>query len=269
MIVETDERIPLAQLLKFLELGEQLASQCAKDQAALAPEKGMKKFLLGQSRQEEFHALSFKWAIGWLAPRHAGAVPFMKPFEEYRSLLNASIQRKDFCESLLAEQIILEGLGEMMLEKIEAGLVKRNAPFRRLRRILIHQEQAHHAFGLRMLQRAIDNNETNLEQLRLRAQEYVHLADSMMLSVTELFLSINEDPHEYVRDFHRHLPHWLNVESPTVNKDFQSESIRSERIYEHNDPLLNIPYQGDINFSYPDRDEKEAVYGEMIGTMPS
>jgi hypothetical protein len=218
MLVKTDERVPLAQLLKFLELGEQLASQCARDQTVFAPEKEMKKFLSGQARQEEFHALSFKWAIGWLAPRHLGAAPFMKPFEEYRILLNDSIQRKDFIESLLAEQIILEGLGEMMLKKIEAGLIKRNAPFRRLRRILIHQEQAHHAFGLRILQRAIDRDETNIEQLRDRAQEYVGLADGMMTSVTDLFASIDEDPKEYIEDFHRHLPTWLDSYSQSGNQ---------------------------------------------------
>ena len=218
MLVNTDERVPLAQLLKILELGERIATDCARSQITLAPEQGMKRFLSGQARQEEFHALSFKWAIGWLAPRHVAPPPLMKPLEEYRSLLQAAIQRKDLVESLLAEQIILEGAGEMMLKKIEAGLVKRHAPFGRLRRILIHQEEAHHAFGLRILQRAIDREETSVEHLRDRSQEYVELAVGMMKSVTDLFHSLDEDPNEYVADFHRHLPAWLDsstqLESP-------------------------------------------------------
>ena len=76
MLVKPDERVPLARLLKFIELGEQVAHDCAQAQAALAPEPGMQKFFSGQARQEKFHAMSFTWAIGWLAPRHVGPVPF-------------------------------------------------------------------------------------------------------------------------------------------------------------------------------------------------
>lgn len=209
MLVKADERVPMARLLKFIELGEQIAHDCAKAQVSLAPDPRMQKFLLGQARQEGFHAVSFKWAIGWLSPRQVGAVPFMKPLEQYRQRLNAAIQRKDFVESLLAEQIILEGLGEVMLKKIDAGLVKRNAPFQRLRRMLIHQEEAHHTFGIRTLQRALDRHETTVELLRDCAKEYAILAETMMLSVNDLFDAIDEDPHEYIMDFHQHLPSWL------------------------------------------------------------
>ena len=219
MLVNKDERIPLARLLKFLELGEQLASHCARAQISMAPEMGMKKFLSGQARQEEYHALSFKWAIGWLAPRHVDPNPCIKPLDQYRILLNEAIRRKDFIESLLAEQIILEGLGEMLLKKMEKGLIKRNAPFRRLRRILIHQEEAHHAFGLRALQRAVDQGETNVEDLRGRAQGYVELAERSMTSATELFHAINEDPNEYIKDFHKHLPIWLRSFSKSKSPD--------------------------------------------------
>ena len=209
MLVKSDERVPLARLLKFMELGEQIAHSCAHAQAALAPEPGMQTFLAGQARQEKFHALSFKWAIGWLAPRHIGPVPFLKPLEQYRQRLDAAIQQKNFIELLLAEQIILEGLGEGILKKIEMGLVKRHAPFQRLRRMLIHQEEAHHAFGTRALRRALDRQETTVECLRDQAQEYLALAETMMTSVTDLFVAIDEDPNEYITAFHEHLPDWL------------------------------------------------------------
>ena len=218
MLVKSDERVPLARLLKFMELGEQIAHDCAHAQAALAPEPGMQKFLSGQARQEQFHALSFKWAIGWLAPRHVGPVPFLKPLEQYRQRLDVAIEQKNFIELLLAEQIILEGLGEGILKKIEVGLVKRHAPFQRLRRILIHQEEAHHAFGNRALRRALDRQETTVEYLRHQAQEYLALAETMMTSVTDLFESIDEDPNEYITAFHEHLPHWLHPLPLTENR---------------------------------------------------
>ena len=209
MLVKADRRVPLARLLTFIERGEQLAHNCAQAQAKLAPESGMRTFLFSQARQEGYHAVSFKWAIGCLAPRHVGGVPFLKPFDLYSQRLHTALRRKDFAESLLAEQIILEALGEVLLKKIEGGLVKRNAPFKRLRHILLYQEEAHHAFGLRTLQRTIDRQEMRVEYLRDCAQEYLALADSMIISVGDLFNAVDEDPMEYLVDFHQHLPKWL------------------------------------------------------------
>jgi hypothetical protein len=218
MLVKADERVPLARLLKFIERGERLAHDCAQAQAALASESGMQNFLLGQARQERVHAVSFKWAIGWLAPRHLGEAPFLKPFEQYSQRLHDAIRRKDFAESLLAEQIILEGLGEALLKKIEAGFIKRKAPFQRLRRMLLLQEEAHHAFGVRILQRAMDRQEISMEQLRNQAQEYLELAETMISSVTDLFNAIDEEPKEYLAEFHRHLPSWLGPYSQSGNQ---------------------------------------------------
>src|SRR5574340_847598 len=155
MLVRPDERVPIARLLRFLEQGEELARDCAKAQATLAPEAGMRSFLLGQARQEGYHAVVFRGAIAWLAPRHLGSCPRLQPLERYRTLIEDAIRRGDLAETLLAEQIILEGLGEAILKRIDAGLVKRNAPFGRLRRILVRQEEAHHEFGRRALDRAI------------------------------------------------------------------------------------------------------------------
>ena len=230
MLVKPDERVPLARLLQFIERGEQLAHDCARAQATWAPEPGMRKFLLGQARQEGYHALSFKWVIGWLAPRHVGEVPILKPFNQYAQRLHAALRHENFAESLLAEQIILEGLGEALLKKIETGLINRKAPFQKLRRILLHQEEAHHAFGIRSLQRTIDRQEISREQLIQQAQEYLVLAESMLWSVTDLFDAIEEDPKEYLAEFHRHLPGWLVPNSQS--EPYQSfENQETEKCY--------------------------------------
>ena len=143
MLVHPDERVPIARLLTFLEYGEYLAQDCARAQAALAPEQGMQRFLLSQARQEAAHAWVFQGAIAWLAPKHLGDSPFLPAREQYRVLVEDALQRRDFPETLMAEQIILEGLGEAILARIEEGLAKRSAPFGRLRRVLLHQEEAH------------------------------------------------------------------------------------------------------------------------------
>ena len=213
MLIRPDERTPIARLLRFLEQGEQLAHDCAKAQAALAPEAGMRRFLLGQARQEACHAVVFQGAIAWLAPRHLGSCPMLQPLERYRMLIEGAISRADLAETLLAEQIILEGLGEAILKRIEAGLVKRNAPFGRLRCILVHQEEAHHAFGRRALDQAIASGQTSAEALQPCGQEYLALANAMVITLSDLFESIDEDPTVWASDAKSYVPAWLPCES--------------------------------------------------------
>lgn len=209
MLVRHDERVPIARLLTFLEHGEHLANECAKAQAALAPDAGSRRFLISQARQEAAHALVFQGAIAWIAPRHLGDAPFLPALEEYRAILNDALVRKDLLETFLAEQVILEGLGEAILTRIEEGLAKRTAPFGRLRRILLLQEEAHHGFGRRMLERAMAEGRIDAEMLRRRAQDYLALTDQMVLTLSDLFESIAEDPTAWAQDVRKFLPEWL------------------------------------------------------------
>jgi hypothetical protein len=209
MLVHPDEKVPIARLLTFLEHGERLANECAKVQAALAPDSGSRRFLLNQARQEAAHALVFQGAIAWIAPRHLGDAPFLPALEEYRTILDDALVRKDLLETFLAEQVILEGLGEAILTRIEEGLVKRAAPFGRLRRMLLLQEEAHHGFGRRMLERAMAEGWIDAVTLRRRAQMYLALTDQMVLTLSDLFESIDEDPTAWAHDVRKFLPEWL------------------------------------------------------------
>ncbi len=213
MLVYPDERAPIARLLTFLELGERLAQECAGRQALLAADPGSRRFLVSQARQEAGHALVFQGAIAWLGPKHLGDAPFLPPLEAYRKMLDDALDRKDLLETLLGEQVILEGLGEAILMRIEEGLAKRAAPFGRLRRILLRQEEAHHGFGRRMLEQAITEGRVDAGTLRLRAQEYVALTDRMVLTLSDLFESITEDPAAWANDAKKFLPEWLTGEA--------------------------------------------------------
>ncbi|GMV51915.1 MAG: hypothetical protein AMXMBFR67_34580 [Nitrospira sp.] len=155
------------------------------------------------------HAVVFQGAIAWLAPRHLGDAPFLPALEQYRGMLQEALRQGEFLETVLAEQVILEGLGEAILNRIEQGLVKRNAPFERLRRILIHQEEAHHGFGCRIVERAVAAQEVDLVRLRQRAQEYLALTDGMVLTLSDLFESIAENPTAWASDVRQFLPAWL------------------------------------------------------------
>lgn len=211
MVVLPSERVPIARLLTFLEHGERMAHLCAQSQAALAPDSKARRFLTTQARQEAMHAMVFRGAIAWLAPRHLGDAPFLPALEDYRRLLTEALERGDWLESILAEQVILEGLGEAILTRIEGGLEKRQAPFRRLRRVLLHQEEAHHDFGRRMLERAMVDGQRELEALRLRTQDYLALTDSMVLTLCDLFETIEEDASAWAADVRTFLPMWLTA----------------------------------------------------------
>ncbi|MGQ0810757.1 MAG: hypothetical protein ACT4OO_05970 [Nitrospiraceae bacterium] len=212
MIVLSDERAPIARLLTFLEHGERLAHECAGAQARLVSDPKMRRFLQGQARQEAAHAIVFQGAVAWLAPRHLGENPFLPALEQYRALIHRALEGNDLPEAFLAEQVILEGLGEAILTRIEMGLVKRNAPLGGLRRMLLHQEEAHHEFGRRALERAMDAGRVNVETLRRRAQDYLALTDSMVMTLSELFDSIHEDAAAWAADVQTYLPAWLYAE---------------------------------------------------------
>lgn len=209
MLVRPDERAPVARLLRFLQHGEMLARDCAQAQAALAPDEPSRRFLLRQSRQEAFHAVVFQGAIAWLAPRHLRGCPLLPPLERYRDLIEDAIGRRDFAETLLAEQVILEGLGEAILARIEAGLAKREAPLGRLRQVLLLQEEAHHGFGRRTLDRMVADGRVSRDVLSERGLEYARLAQMMVESLADLFASVDEDAAAWAADAASYLPDWL------------------------------------------------------------
>jgi len=208
MLVRHDERAPIARLLTFLEHGERMAHDCATAQAALCDDSKTRRFLLSQAKQEAMHARVFQGAIAWLAPKHLRDAPFLPALEEYRRILEDALARRDLVETFLAEQVVLEGLGEAILTRIEQGLVKRAAPFGPLRRILLKQEEAHHGFGRRQIEQAIERRETDPESLGRRAQRYLALTDAMVLTLCDLFESIDEDATAWAHDVRTFLPSW-------------------------------------------------------------
>ncbi|MDX2251095.1 MAG: hypothetical protein NW202_02310 [Nitrospira sp.] len=222
MLVHPDEKVPIARLLTFLEHGERMAHDCAKAQAGLAEDLGTRRFLLSQAKQEAIHARVFQGAIAWLAPKHLRDASFLPALEEYRRILDVALARRDLMETVLAEQVVLEGLGEAILTHIERGLAKRAAPFGQIRRILLRQEEAHHGFGRRWLERAIARGETDAPALQRQAQKYLALSDAMILELSDLFLTIDEDPTVWAADVRTFLPEWLRVETENQGRIAQN-----------------------------------------------
>lgn len=203
------DNIQVARLLGFLWAGECLATNVAQQQARLAPDSRTRRFLAKQARQEHFHAAVFCRAQRWLASGSSRTLPTLAALSRYESLVQAALARRDFDESLIALQIALEGLGDVVLRNVDVGLTRRGLGFARLRRLLRQQEQTHHAFGVHWLQRRIDSGVADTERLRSRAGGYLELVNVMFAELTDLFVGFDEDPAQYRAAFEQTLPVWL------------------------------------------------------------
>ena len=209
MFLLPDESKQVARLFNFFLQGELLATECARKQIHIFSDKYSKRFLIRQARQELFHTKVFKAGIGILMPRGVGEPVGLTSMQSYRRLLEAALQRGDQAESLLGMQIILEGLADVALKKISMGFPTRGLNFRRVRKIITAQEDAHHLFGIRRLSQLIDQDENILPSLLIRAEDYIELTESLMASVAELFEYFDEEPAQYLQEFHQALPAWL------------------------------------------------------------
>ena len=200
----------VARLFDFMLQGERLASDCAARQVKLFDDGPSRKFLDNQARQERVHAQVFKAGIGLVAPKGVSGTPGTNVLRRYYRLLDEALLQGRRDESLLAMQVLLEGMGEITLQHIDRGIVDRRLGFlfKRLRRIVIGQEDAHHLFGVKRLAR-----ETGVSgpspQLRARSQDYLQLIEELILSTAGLFADFDEDPQQYLDEFYRDLPKWL------------------------------------------------------------
>ena len=210
MFLAVDERQQIARLFAFLLQGERLALDCTSQQATLFNDKASRKFLSNQARQEKFHCQVFKAGIGIVAPRGVSNIPGGKEMQAYRRLLTEAWEWGNQAETLLGMQIILEGLGDVAIRHINAGfeLRKVGSMRRRVRYLILAQEDAHHAFGLQRFKASI-GDEFVPDYLIQRSQDYLNLLESLMSSVSDLFFHFDEQAEQYTKEFYADLPTWL------------------------------------------------------------
>ncbi len=135
----------LGAFLRQVAAGERIAQRIALRQAALTSDTRAARFFSSQSRQESLHALAFEAGAAWLgAPPLAHTAAAHAAYEA--ELLDDAAQG-DFRATVIGTQIVLEALGEILLARLDRGLDRHGAGLRGLRRRILAQEAAHHAFG--------------------------------------------------------------------------------------------------------------------------
>jgi hypothetical protein len=81
-----------------------------------------------------------------------------------------------------------------------------------------------------MLERATAEGRTDAEMLRRRAQDYLALTDQMVLTLSDLFESIAEDPTAWANDVPKFLPEWLHEEEQSAFSNQSSALGCSEKL---------------------------------------
>ena len=210
MFIAPDHRRSAARLFALLHAGELVAERVASRQATLVEDPIAKRFCRGQARQEAFHSRVFGTVIHVLCPKGVRNLQ-LPTMPKYQALLDDALARGDLAESLMGQQVILESFGEVLLTAIDRGIQKRGLGFGRLRRVILAQEEAHHATGERLLEETIADHPTKRHMLQTRAADYLELIEEMFTVGAPLFTAFNEDPAEYRRQFNAKLPDWVSL----------------------------------------------------------
>lgn len=201
------QRDQTARLFAVLAHGEVMAHDCARRQAELVDDRRCQRFLQVQAQQERVHRMLFDRAAAWMAPKQKRVLP--PAMIEFEQRLHRALARGDLTESLVASQVVLEGLGEQILSRLNRGLDEQGIGLSRQRRVLLHQEQGHFAFGQRLLLRQLQAGQAGIGQLQELAGGYLLLVTAMIAEMAEVFDVLDEDAREYTDGLIAALPCWL------------------------------------------------------------
>ncbi|MDJ0958912.1 MAG: hypothetical protein QNI91_18740 [Arenicellales bacterium] len=206
MRIKSNARIEIGRLFSCLEYGERIAQDCALRQASMRATHSS-HFFLRQARQEQHHAKVFHRVILCVTPRGPKQVP--ATLKRFRARIERACRRHDLVETLVGQQIVLEGFGGLILEKLDRKFDQRKLGFRRVRKILLHQERGHQAFGHRMIDELIASNVAPVEHIRSLGLEYLALVECVMDDLQSIFDVVGADADQYKKELRSNLPVWL------------------------------------------------------------
>ncbi|MEP6657752.1 MAG: hypothetical protein ABJC33_10990, partial [Betaproteobacteria bacterium] len=203
LTLEPGRHEALGIFLRLLARGEITAHRAARAQAAYAFERRDRRFLHAQARQEAFPAVLFDAIASWLgAPVIALATD---PYAEFETRVIAAAQAGRHVESVVATQGVLETLGAVLLGRLDAGLARRGCGFLRLRRALLRQESAHHAFGAERIARWRGDGTMDANRYSEMAAPYLALADEMIAAGGAALSHFGLTPTSLQRELRDHL----------------------------------------------------------------
>lgn len=206
-----EEKIFAAHILHFLANGEQVALRCASNQARLASDMKMRKFFITQAHQERQHAIIFNVASCYFQPKrfqHIGNTGL----DIFEKKLAEAIHRNQLAESIVAQQLLFEGLGEITLKKVSQGIEDRGLGFQRIRKTILHQEKAHHQFGKRHFHHILTAPEFDNQIIAKQCKEYLEILQQTLLEIEPILQFYHQDSHKFYTQLYDDLPAQLRDE---------------------------------------------------------
>lgn len=173
----------VAPLLCAVQLGEALARDIARAQAAIAPTPRLARALGHQSLQEALHSKLFRAALQCIPGQHSCPPRIARSLAAYRSRLEADIRAGNLLGSMIGLQFVFEGLGPLALQPPAgplAAVCDRLVP---LRWLILRQEEAHHRMGLHWTARLASSPDATAGHLQGYLDEAQEVADAGLESV--------------------------------------------------------------------------------------
>ena len=196
----------MANLLDILAQGERVAMRGARQQIAVAPDKKTRAFLRLQAGHEAFHAFVFDASALWLRGRGKRKNKTTPQLDWFAEQTNDAVRKQDFTESLLCQQVVLEGLGHIVLERIDRELSERGIQWSRLRRLMLEQETHHHVFGIDKFTEALARQPDRLPDLTRKARTLVTTAEELLDELAEPLAIMEVDAGEYMTQMRAEMP---------------------------------------------------------------
>jgi ribosomal protein L10 len=101
---------------------------------------------------------------------------------------------------VVGTQLVLEALGEILLNRLDTGLERHGVGLQRLRRLLRAQEAAHHAFGVTEIAALAAATPAGMAALRARQGGMRALAQDMIEAASSVLQAFELSPADIGRE---------------------------------------------------------------------
>jgi hypothetical protein len=213
MLVNSCEAKHLDRLFGFMLQGENLAHNFSYQQSRLFDNTHARRFLKQQSRHELIHVHIFKAGCRFVNYRGSKNRPTDNTMRAYARLLDEALLAGNQAETITGLQVILEGFGDVILERLNGAIEKRGNTLARIRHLILGQEDAHHHFGLQKLEQCVQESPELKEYLLKRSDNYFELIQQFLYETEEVFSHFHIDPQTYHENINQNLPAWLEFKA--------------------------------------------------------
>ncbi|MEM8845364.1 MAG: hypothetical protein AAGB35_10035 [Pseudomonadota bacterium] len=200
-----EAKVNASQLFHFLARGEEIAAQCAQYQSRLAHDKKSIKFFKTQARQETQHAFIFNQAKRHFKQKNMTYI-CQRSLDKFEQKLSSTLNEDKLQESIIAQQLLFEGLGEITLNKVSQGIEDRGFSFNLIRKTILKQERAHHHFGERYIENLLADPDLKIQPIINECKDFMEILNEALYDMSSVLEFYNQSTNEFYQLLMNDLP---------------------------------------------------------------